>query len=235
MGPITVTATTGIVIEMTDTQSLQRLLAWLSPAFPVGAFAYSAGLETAIASGTVKNKEQLENWISGSLQHGTARTDAIILAAAHRAGSDSARLTELADLCKALTPAAQRHQEMIVTGSAFIKAASAWPTDILQHLPEPCPYPVAIGAIAAGHNIDVKPTLIATLTAFAHAQISVAVRLVPLGQTDGLKTLAALEPTIDTCAEGAATSTLDDIGSIGYASDIATMAHETLTTRIFRS
>lgn len=220
---------------MTDTKALQRLLAWLSPAFPVGAFAYSAGLETAISTGDVVTRESLHNWISGSLSHGSARTDAIIVAAAHRANADQKALIGLADLCLALTPAAQRHQEMLVVGDAFVQAASVWPALIFDQLPTPCPYPVAIGAIAGAHDIALSQTLIAMLTAFVQSQISVAVRLVPLGQTDGLKTLAALESTIETAANHAATSTLDDIGTIGYAADIAAMAHETLNTRIFRS
>lgn len=231
--PITPMKPTGTATEMAETRSLQRLLTWLSPAFPVGAFAYSAGLETAITNGEVTDKLTLESWIAGSLMHGAAHTDAIILAAAHR--SNIAALRELADICLALTPAAQRHEELLVVGDAFVKAASAWPADIFGQLPTPCPYPVAIGAIASAHDIDLRQTLIATLTAFAHAQISVAVRLVPLGQTEGLQTLASLEPTIETSADCAAKGTLDDIGSISYASDIAAMAHETQTTRIFRS
>lgn len=224
-----------LITIMADTASLQRLLTWLSPAFPVGAFAYSAGLETVIADNTLTTAENLANWLEGNLCHGTAHSDAIILASAHTNHTDKTHLHELADLCLALTPARERHEELTITGSAFVKAASAWPSDIFERLPDPCPYPIAVGAIASAHAIPVNDTLVAFLTAYAQSQISVAIRLVPLGQTDGLKVLASLEPLITTCAKDAATSTLDEIGSISYASDIATMTHETLNSRIFRS
>lgn len=223
------------ITTMADTASLQRLLTWLSPAFPVGAFAYSSGLETVIANGTLTTAKNLQNWLEGNLCHGTAHSDAIILASAHASHSNKNHLHELADLCLALTPARERHEELSSIGNAFVEAASAWPSDIFDQLPNPCPYPIAVGAIGAAHTIPVNDTLVAFLTAYAQSQISVAIRLVPLGQTDGLKVLASLEPLIAICAKDATTSTLDEIGSISYASDIAAMAHETLNSRIFRS
>ena len=102
-------------------------------------------------------------------------------------------------------------------------------------LPQPCPYPIAVGAIAGAHGIGLPQTLIGFLTAIAHTQVSVAVRLVPIGQSDGLAIMAALEPIILARAELCQHAALDDIGSIAYAADIAQMRHETLTTRIFRS
>ncbi len=230
MGMGTITA-----ITMADTTALQRLLTWLSPAFPVGAFAYSAGLETAISQGTVTNAASLAAWLEAVLGHGSPATDAILLAAAHRGLEDEGTLSGLADLCRALTPSKQRCEELDTTGSAFVEAAAAWPHAILERLPRPCPYPVAVGAIAAAHGIPREDATLAYLTAFTQNQVSVAVRLVPLGQTEGLRVLARLEPLVAECARHAATRTLDDIGTIGYASDIAAMAHETLNSRIFRS
>lgn len=220
---------------MSATSDLQKLLTWLSPAFPVGAFAWSAGLETAIVAGTLHDRMTTQDWISGALDHGSLRTDAILLAHAHRAASDPVALRELADLCLALTPARERYDETTITGAAFVTAAKAWPTPVLANLPQPCPYPIAVGAIAAGHGIALDAALLAWLTATIHSQVSVAVRLVPIGQSDGLAIMAALETPITTMAELCQHATLDDIGSVAYAADIAQMAHETLTTRIFRS
>ena len=259
---------------MTEPAALQKLLTWLSPAFPVGAFAWSAGLETAIAERTVRDSAALQNWLEGALAHGGIRTDAILLAHAWRAeqasfpspslpargrapagalgeiepqpqsgtsppagedGRGSATLSDLADLCLALTPARERAMEQAVTGNAFVIATRAWPAEIPARLPDPCPYPIAVGAIAAAHDIGLADALLGFLTAAVHGQISVAVRLVPLGQTDGLRVMAALEPSIAALAATAATATLADIGSIAYATDIAQMRHETLEPRIFRS
>ncbi|HEV7345063.1 MAG TPA: urease accessory UreF family protein [Devosia sp.] len=220
---------------MTRGGDLQKLLTWLSPAFPVGAFAWSAGLESAIVASTVHDRATTEAWIEGVLCYGSLRTDGILFAHAYRASADAAALGGLADLCLALTSARERHDETTITGAAFATAAKAWPTPALDHLPSPCPYPIAVGAIAAGHAIALDMALLAWLTASIHSQVSVAVRLVPIGQSDGLAIMAALEPAIAATAALCQHAALDDIGAVAYAADIAQMSHETLTTRIFRS
>lgn len=216
-------------------EPLQRLLVFLSPAFPVGSFAWSAGLETAIAEGGVTDSPSLENWLRGALLHGGIRTDAILLAQAHRAMADGQALAELADLALALAAPRERFEETSVTGAAFIAAARTWPSEIHALLPDPCPYPVAVGAVAAALGVSEREALLGFLTALVHGQISVAVRLVPLGQTAGLATMAALEPAIAGLADAAAAAPLADIGGVGYAAEIAQMRHETLQPRIFRS
>lgn len=220
---------------MTANADLQRLLTWLSPAFPVGAFAWSAGLETAIVRGTVHDRQTTQRWITGNLEHGSMRTDAILLSHAHRSCADKDALSELADLALALTPARERHDETTITGASFASAAKAWPTAVLDNLPYSCPYPIAVGVLAAGHDISLSDTLLAWLTANVHGQVSVAVRLVPIGQSDGLAIMAELESTVAAVAAQCRDAELDDIGSVAYATDIAQMAHETLTTRLFRS
>jgi urease accessory protein len=215
--------------------ALQKLVTWLSPAFPVGAFAWSAGLETAIADRRVRDAGKLADWIEGALAHGGIRTDAILLAHAHRSAEDATALQELADLCLALTPSRERWMEISVTGDSYVTATKAWGEEALAKLPSPCPYPIAVGAIAAAHNIGLRDTLLAFLTAIVHGQVSVAVRLVPLGQSDGLRVMAGREERIATLADEAASAGLADIGGIAYAADIAQMRHETLEPRIFRS
>ncbi|WP_423067374.1 urease accessory protein UreF [Devosia sp. CN2-171] len=228
---------------MTTPAALQKLVTWLSPAFPVGAFAWSAGLETAIADRRVTSAERLQSWIEGALAHGGVHTDAIVLAEAWRvirgdiALGEATRtaLSDLADLSLALTSSRERWMETTTIGDNYVLAAKHWPSDVLARLPQPCPYPVAVGAIAAAHAIDLEDTLLAWLTATVHGQVSVAVRLVPLGQSDGLRVMSALEPRVAALARTAATATLADIGTIAYAADIAQMRHETLEPRIFRS
>jgi len=217
------------------TSDLQKLLTWLSPAFPVGAFAWSAGLETAIVARLLHDRQTAEDWISGALRHGSLRTDTILLAHAHQSPRAPEKLQELADLCLALTPAKERHAETTMTGNAFATASAAWPVDPPLNLPRPCPYPIAVGALAGAHGIGLLDTLVAFLTAMVHGQVSVAVRLVPIGQTDGLAIMASLEPEIGKLAALCQHATLDEIGSVAYGADIAQMQHETLPTRIFRS
>lgn len=220
---------------MTEPQALQKLLVWLSPAFPVGAFAWSSGLETAIIADRVRTAAAAREWIESALHHGGLRSDGIFLAESWRRMDDAAGLRELADLAIALIPSSERLAETTSIGDAFIAAARAWPNPVLDRLPRPCPYPIAVGAIAAAHDVDLGDTLLAFLTAAAHGLVSVALRLVPLGQTDGLGILAALEPLIARRATELAGASLDDLGTIGIGADIAQMQHETLQTRIFRS
>jgi urease accessory protein len=217
------------------TAPLQRLLTFMSPAFPVGAFAWSQGLETAIADGRIRNGSDLQDWLGGLLAHGSLRTDAIVLAQAHKSQSDAVRLAELADLLLALTASTERTLEATLSGDTFTLAARAWPSDVYARLPTPCPYPIAVGAVAAAHGIGLGETLLGCLTAAVHTQVSVAVRLVPLGQTAGLQVIAALEPAVAALAAAAASASLDAIGGIAYAQDIAQMRHETLEPRVFRS
>jgi urease accessory protein len=205
---------------------LLRLLTWLSPAFPVGAFGYSHGLETAIRAGQVTDRPTLIAWLTGLIEHGSGWTDAVILAATYR-GED------VAELATALSPSLERQQETLDQGEAFLIAVSrSWPH---PDLPRQAPYPVAVGVTAALHGLPLADTLTAWLHAFAANLVSVAVRAIPLGQSEGVATIAALEPTILATATRAANSSLDDLGACALVSDIAAMRHETLQPRLFLS
>ena len=92
-----------------------------------------------------------------------------------------------------------------------------------------------LGATAGVHGIDQDNVAAACLQAFVSNLISAAVRLVPLGQSVGLRVLAALEPVILATAAATATDTLDDIGGCAFRADLAAMRHETQYTRLFRS
>ncbi len=220
---------------MADPAALQKLLTWLSPAFPTGAFAWSGGLEFAISDGRASDSMALRHWLEALLSHGGLRTDAILLSQAYRSHDDRAALQDLADLALALAPAAERHEETLGIGEAFVAAARAWPSDVFAVLPRPCPYPIAVGAIAGAHDIPLASVLVGFLTVSIQSQVSVAVRLLPLGQTAGLQVIAALEPIVARTAAAAETAALDDLGTIAYGADIAQMRHETAEPRLFRS
>ncbi|MBS0411414.1 MAG: urease accessory protein UreF [Proteobacteria bacterium] len=225
------TATATIITMITDAHLL-RLQAWLSPAFPVGAFGYSHGLETVIQAGALADAEAVSAWIAGLVEFGSGWTDAVLFAAAWAAARGGGGLAEVAELAAALPPSLERRRETLGQGEAFLVAARAWgPTPIAGEVA----YPVAVGAVCGAAGVALRPALAAFLQAFAANLVSVAVRLVPLGQTQGIAVIAGLEPLLLATAERAAASTLDDLGACALASDIASMRHETLPSRIFIS
>ena len=222
-------------------QSQALLQVWFSPAFPVGAFAYSHGLEAAVDHGWVKNRTTLESWLTDLIAHGALQNDLILLAAAWRSAdvSDTAQLREIADLGAALQPSAERHLEATQQGRSFLEAATAaWPPE----LPLPremnerdVTYPVAVGMAATRHDIPLPDVLRAYAVGFLGNLTSAAIRLSIIGQTDAQLILAALMPALIATAERAETASLDDIGSATLRSDLASMLHETQYSRLFRS
>jgi urease accessory protein len=226
---------------------LQTLIlqTWLSPAFPVGAFAYSHGLEWAVEDGTVRDLGSLVAWLDGVVRHGAGRSDMILLAHAWRAvmAGDPAALASVAELAAALQPTRERRLESLAQGEAFLKAArQTWPNEAVERLSATfadaglqAALPIAIGAISAAHRLALPATVAATLTAFAANLSSAAVRLVPLGQTDGQRAVAALMPVVMAVAAEAETASLDDLGGAALRADVASALHETQYTRLFRS
>lgn len=215
---------------MTEAHSPHALLlAWLSPGYPVGAFAYSHGFEQAIADGAIRDGESLGAWIADALEHGAGRTDAIL--AAHAVRSEGAGLGALAELARGLQPSRERAMEAGLQGAAFaVTTREAWGVDVAD-----APYPVALGAAAGAAGVGVELLLPQMLQAFAANLISAGIRAIPIGQTEGQRVLAGLLPLIDRVAAEAAEAGLVEIGSGAFALDIASQRHETLEPRLFRS
>lgn len=226
--------------EHPPSPTLARLMTWLSPAFPVGGFSYSHGLEWVVETGKVMDAATLGDWIEDVLVHGAGRTDAIFLAEAWRARAAdyAAGLNEAAELAAAFAPSAERRLETLAQGAAFVLAVKAvWPRAAIDELSrrDEIAYPVAVGACAAAHGLPLAETAQAFTQAFAANLVSAGVRLIPLGQTDGLRVVARLEPLVPRIVAGALGASLDDIGGIAVMADIASMRHETQYTRLFRS
>jgi urease accessory protein len=214
----------------TEPQQLLQLLAFMSPAFPVGGFAYSHGLERAIDDGVVASADEVRDWIESLLVHGSGWNDAVLFAAAYDA-SDEVRL-EIDELALALAASRERELETSDLGQSFAKAVAIMSVSKAMNFQT---YPVAVAAACQKACIDKRSGLLAYLQAFSNNLIAVAVRLVPLGQTKGLEVMRDLMPVISTTAERALTASLDDLGSSTLLSDIASMKHETQYSRVFRS
>ena len=218
------------------------LLLWLSPAFPVGSFAYSHGLEWAVEAGDIADAATLNAWLVDLATFGGPRTDAILFACAFRAtrASDWSALDEINQLAMALAGSAERRLETSAQGGAFVTAMrAAWACPALARLPaaggDPVAYPVAVAVAAAGHGLALDLSLRAFVVSLFANFVSAAVRLGAIGQTDGQKVLAALLPDLRRLAHEAAAAGLNDLGACAFRSDIAAMRHETQYSRLFRS
>jgi len=212
----------------TDARQLLLLLTWMSPAFPTGGFAYSHGLEWAIETGAVTTGTELTQWIADLLERGSGWNDAVLFA---RCWEDDAGA--LNALALALATSRERHLETTQLGRAFRIAAGVFAAPVVAD--DEIAYPVAAGSACAALGIAREAALIAWLQGFAATLTSVAVRLVPIGQTAGLTVLRDLAPVIAATAERAASATLADLGAITLAADIAAMRHETQHSRVFRT
>jgi urease accessory protein len=222
--------------------ALYRLMAWLSPAYPIGAFSYSSGIEWAVEAGDVTDAATLERWLVVMIADGSGFCDAVFFVHAHRAVAqrNDEALHAVAELAAAFAPSRERHLETTAQGRAFLDATrAAWPTPALDRLlavwDGAVALPVAVAATSAGHDIALAPALQAYLHALTANLVSAGVRLIPLGQTDGQRVLAALEPVVAATAARALATALADVGGAAFRADLASMRHETQYTRLFRS
>jgi urease accessory protein len=258
------------------TAALYRLLAWLSPGFPIGAFSYSHGLEAAVAGGAVKDRASLQGWIGAIVAQGSGRMDADILRDAHRAtiADDVEALRAVNRRGLAFRATAELALETTAQGEAFLATCrAAWPDPFLELWAEagvgsPHPpiadatgptlsrtagegadarattrgeagegkcHPAAFGAATARAGIALGDSLVGYLQAMAANLVSAGLRLAIIGQTDGQRILAALEPVIAEAAAQAISRDKADFGSATFAADLASMTHETQYSRLFRS
>lgn len=207
---------------------LLSLVQWLSPSFPVGSYAYSQGMEAAIDRGLIPDAAALQHWLAAVLAEGAGAADTVLMCHAMRPEAD---LAALSDLALALAPGRERYEESRELGAAFTRIANS----LTRQDRPPLSYPVAVGAAAGGLGLaaaDVAPLFLASIAANL---VQVAVRFIPLGQTEGQQVLANLHPLINRVAAAAPETGLDQIGTAALRADLTSLWHETMDVRIFRT
>lgn len=222
--------------ELTGETSFLQLLSWISPAFPTGNYAYSHGLEWVVEQGIVHDVKTLCAWLTALLRHGSLRNDLIFLKIAWDHAYDTQELKDLAAYVLASASSRERYEETLWQGNAFLRAASLWQPDC-QTSGEmiDCPLPVAQGFVFRHGKVEQKTAIQAGGYGAVAAIVAAVVKLVPLGQTDGLRVLQSMEVIVLQAALQAEKSNLADVGSACFAADIASMHHETQRTRLFRT
>lgn len=235
-----------IIMRMTEGKRLSAaeqmrqqmlLMAWFSPSFPIGSFAFSHGLEWAQECGAVQGRAALEQWLIDLVEHGSARNDAILLAEAWRAYGYEIKISILIDLGAALQPSRELSLEANVQGRAFVQMVeAAFPLAVPMPVQaERLILPVAVGLCGAAHAVRLGALLTAYLAAFVANLSSAAVRLGIVGQTDGQRIIAALHPAVARLACSAEALTLEDLASAALRADLCSLQHETQYSRLFRS
>jgi urease accessory protein len=241
--------TVGII--MSDEQSrfpplaLLRLQSWLSPAFPTGSYSYSHGLEWAVEAVWIDNRESLVDWLEADLRFGSGRNEAIFFSEAWRSARDNdcAKLFEIAELAAAFRGTAEFVLESSQQASACrTTLRQVWPNQLLDSLWQllserhiPPALAVVLGVRSAKEDIPMSLALPAFLQSYIANLVTAGVRLVPLGQTDGQFAIATLEQAVLATSSQTRNATIDDLGSAAFTVDLASMAHETQYTRLFRS
>jgi urease accessory protein len=205
---------------------LLTLVQWLSPAFPTGGYAYSHGLEAVIAEGE-RSAGGIATWIEGVIRHGSGQADAVLLASVLRGENPD----EVDAVARAMAGTKERLSETLEQGAAFARTVSSLTG---KDLP-PRALPVAVGEAARGLDLPSEEVVAVYLHAFAANLVACATRFAPLGQTEGQGILAALHPVIGRMADWAVTAGLEDIGTAGFAAEIAAMRHEEMDVRIFKT
>ncbi|MBV1907053.1 MAG: urease accessory protein UreF [Pseudomonadales bacterium] len=229
-----------MAMVMYENRALFQLLSWMSPSYPVGAFTFSQGLENAVETGLINDLTDTTKWISNLIRYGNGHADLVFLAMAWEAADDKEQLSELIEFAEAYQPTSEVRLETSAQGAAFLKITrEAWPCDQFsqfdmldhsQHL-----YPVVVGVAAKGHAIGKHSAMLAFGHAYIANLVSAAVRLVPLGQTDGQCIIAEQEPLLADTVQSAMSSTLGQLSNSTVMADITSMRHETQYTRLFRS
>ena len=228
-----------------NTPDLYKLLSWLSPSFPVGAYTYSHGLEYAAEAGLVSNETELLGWLEVVLRHGTGRVDAMLFRAAYEAPEDE--LPDVIELASAMKGTRELSNESHSQGRAFLRTVeSAWGCSGPGHwlaaanqTESTIPYSVAVALACRSQLISVEDSLMAYLHSFAYNVVSAAVRLIPIGQTSGQTVLAHMADVVAEVVYDVLRLPLNelvsDLGSSTPMLDWVSMQHENQHTRLFRS
>jgi urease accessory protein len=225
--------------------ALLRLQSWLSPAFPTGSYSYSHGLEWAVGAGYIYDRKSLVDWLGADLCYGSGRNEAIFFSEAWRCAIDDDRaklfeVTELAAVFRGTSEFALESSQQAAACLATLR--QVWPDRVLDWLSEiirerhvsPA-LAVVLGVRSARQSIPAALALPAFLQSYVANLVTVGVRLIPLGQTDGQRAVTELEEAILAASAQAEKATIDDLGSAAFMVDLSSMAHETQYTRLFRS
>jgi urease accessory protein len=229
--------------------NLLRLLQLSSSTLPVGAYSYSEGLELLVETQRLPSAVALQAWMTQELRYGSMRVEAgIMLRAYHTTiAQDTAALLAWNHWWSAARDTEELRLQSWQMGRSLLRlfldledpdqkgaVDKHWPA-LRELFGQECNFAIAFGMVAAAWQIEPTAALLGYLQSWATNLISAGIKLIPLGQTAGQQLLLNLEPEIYATVEVSLTLTDDALESCGWGLSLASMAHETLYSRLFRS
>jgi urease accessory protein len=229
--------------------SLLRLLQLASSTLPVGAYSYSEGLELLVETQRILSSTELQSWMTQELRYGSMRIEASIMLRAYHAtaAQDGTSLLAWNRWWSAARDTEELRLQSWQMGRSLLRlfldledpnpqgvVNKAWPA-LGELFGQDCNFAIAFGMVAAAWHIDPTAALLGYLQSWATNLVSAGIKLIPLGQTAGQQTLLNLEPEIYAAAEVILALPNEALESCGWGLSLASMAHETLYSRLFRS
>ncbi|NDJ17558.1 urease accessory protein UreF [Myxacorys almedinensis] len=216
---------------------LLRLLQLASPVLPVGAYSYSEGIESLVQKGTISSADQLEQWLVQELQYGAVRLEAAMMLRSHRAtvAQDLSVLETWNQWLSAARETEELRSQSLQMGRSLLRLFQALSPDFAPVPSDPCHFAIAFGLVAAAWHIETPWATLGYLHSWATNLVSAGIKLIPLGQTAGQQLLVNLDPTIAQATQDLLSLQDEDLSSSGWGLTLASMSHETLYSRLFRS
>ena len=231
-----------------SSSSLLNLLQLASPALPVGAYSYSDGLETLVEAGMVNTQRRLGQWLEQELRYGAIRLETAVMIRAYQSvlsenveqlGYWNAWLTATKETTELRAQSWQMGNSLmrllLDLSPPLPSAATLSLQDLASAVGTPCNYAIAFGLAAAYWQIDLTDSVCGYLHSWAANLINAGVKLIPLGQTAGQQLLLELSKDITRCTPELLALEDEQFSSCGWGLALASMAHETQYTRLFRS
>ncbi len=216
------------------------LLQLASPVLPVGAYSYSEGLETLVENGMIANELSLKHWLEQELRYGAIRLEAAVMIRAHQSAmlGDIEALGYWNSWLSAARETEELRQQSWQMGRSLMRLLLELQpqlASVIDAVGTPCNFAIAFGIAAAHWKIDLSNALLGYLHSWATNLITAGVKLIPLGQTAGQQLLLELQVNLSCAAEEILALEDDNLNSCGWGLALASMAHETQYTRLFRS
>ena len=228
-----------IISTDSSNYALLKLLQLASPAMPVGAYSYSEGIETLVDTGAIASSQSLKHWLLQELKYGAIRIEAAVMVRAYKAAmGDVAALVYWNHWLSAIRETEELRQQSWQTGRSLMRLLLELQpqlADVIDDVGNPCNFAIAFGIAAAHWNINISAAILGYLHSWATNLITAGIKLIPLGQTAGQQLLLELHTNIINATEEILALEDDDLSTCGWGLSLASMAHETQYTRLFRS